>query len=415
MADEFKHVEVGSSLSQSEYESVDQHILDAQEVGDLIVAETATSLKRLPSSIGLLYASGDGVEPTYVVNLPDTISVPAVTLPMSNLDPTAPTNDASSGSSAYISREDHDHGNLSDIDPVPTGETAGPGDGAEAARNNHIHKSPQLSYNHPLPNSLQSLPGSGTKASRDDHVHIGASIDDVLELASDANPTHPSAGADSGTSDTFSRGDHVHPGLGVLTASGRGHDVTANTHGTSGTSDRASRIDHAHSIIGAYDDTAKATDVRVQAASSGDNRSASRSDHVHGKSHPIFAQEHDTGSDSIGSVWVEFNSVDITPDYANQRFKVEAFMSVSRSGGSEDAKNVSIRIKRNDSTEISDSSNRPTAVTRRYATCSLYIGHIDSHSETGERTYYLEASHPSGGGPWNMSATFGHLLVYSLD
>jgi hypothetical protein len=47
MANEFKHLAVGTELTQSEYESVGGHVLDSQAVGDIIYASSTSQLSRL--------------------------------------------------------------------------------------------------------------------------------------------------------------------------------------------------------------------------------------------------------------------------------------------------------------------------------------------------------------------------------
>ena len=47
MANEFKHVSVGTDLSQAEWESTAGHVLNSQATGDLIYASSASQLTRL--------------------------------------------------------------------------------------------------------------------------------------------------------------------------------------------------------------------------------------------------------------------------------------------------------------------------------------------------------------------------------
>ena len=47
MANELKHSSVGTELTQAEWEAVDGHVVNSQAVGDLIYAETTSSLQRL--------------------------------------------------------------------------------------------------------------------------------------------------------------------------------------------------------------------------------------------------------------------------------------------------------------------------------------------------------------------------------
>jgi len=47
MANEFKHLSVGTSLTQVEYEAIGGHVIESQATGDTIYAESATQLRRL--------------------------------------------------------------------------------------------------------------------------------------------------------------------------------------------------------------------------------------------------------------------------------------------------------------------------------------------------------------------------------
>ena len=47
MANEFKHVSVGTELTQTEYESIGGHVLDSQAIGDIIYASSTSQLRRL--------------------------------------------------------------------------------------------------------------------------------------------------------------------------------------------------------------------------------------------------------------------------------------------------------------------------------------------------------------------------------
>ena len=51
MADELKHKTVGTSLDQSEYESITGHQLDSQAVGDTIRATSTTQLSRIKNNV----------------------------------------------------------------------------------------------------------------------------------------------------------------------------------------------------------------------------------------------------------------------------------------------------------------------------------------------------------------------------
>ena len=47
MANEFKHVAVGTELTQAEYEGTASHVLDSQAAGDIIYASSTSQLSRL--------------------------------------------------------------------------------------------------------------------------------------------------------------------------------------------------------------------------------------------------------------------------------------------------------------------------------------------------------------------------------
>ena len=47
MANELKHISVGTQLTQAEYELITGHQFDAQAIGDLLYASSATQLRRL--------------------------------------------------------------------------------------------------------------------------------------------------------------------------------------------------------------------------------------------------------------------------------------------------------------------------------------------------------------------------------
>jgi hypothetical protein len=65
MAGEFKHKDVGIDLSKAEWEGIDNHILDSQATGDLIIASSVTQLSRLAIGIeGKVLKSVGGI-PTY--------------------------------------------------------------------------------------------------------------------------------------------------------------------------------------------------------------------------------------------------------------------------------------------------------------------------------------------------------------
>ncbi len=47
MADELKHIDVGTSLNEQEWKGIGTHILDQQATGDTIYASSSTQLSRL--------------------------------------------------------------------------------------------------------------------------------------------------------------------------------------------------------------------------------------------------------------------------------------------------------------------------------------------------------------------------------
>lgn len=91
---------------------------------------------------------------------------------------------------------------LSDADPQPTAPTAESGSGTSASRDDHVHN--QANHAH------DSNPGEGGEldynvlANLPDLSNAGAPLSD-----DDPNPTGPTA--DAGTAGSSSRGDHVHP------------------------------------------------------------------------------------------------------------------------------------------------------------------------------------------------------------
>lgn len=65
MANEFKHVSVGTAMTQAEYESTAGHVLNSQARGDMIYASSTTQLSRLAvGTVGKVLVS-DGTDPTY--------------------------------------------------------------------------------------------------------------------------------------------------------------------------------------------------------------------------------------------------------------------------------------------------------------------------------------------------------------
>lgn len=66
MANEFKHVTVGTELTQAEYESITGHAFDSQATGDIPYASSASQISRLAiGTAGYILASIGGV-PTWV-------------------------------------------------------------------------------------------------------------------------------------------------------------------------------------------------------------------------------------------------------------------------------------------------------------------------------------------------------------
>ena len=47
MADELKHLTVGTALTQSEYEAIGGHVFDSQAQGDILYASSTSQLSRL--------------------------------------------------------------------------------------------------------------------------------------------------------------------------------------------------------------------------------------------------------------------------------------------------------------------------------------------------------------------------------
>ena len=99
------HRGVGTALTQGEYEAADTHEVDGQTAGDLLIAQDATTLTRIPIGVGVL--TGDGTDA-------DWEAVVAGLL-------------------------------LSDDDPEDVGATASEGTGTTASRNDHVHEYGDLS------------------------------------------------------------------------------------------------------------------------------------------------------------------------------------------------------------------------------------------------------------------------------
>ncbi|MBU2249696.1 MAG: hypothetical protein KKD77_23315 [Gammaproteobacteria bacterium] len=69
MANEFKHITKGTSLTQAEFEHIDLHACNSQATGDLIYASSATQLSRLGITNNRILISSGGV-PTWSATLP---------------------------------------------------------------------------------------------------------------------------------------------------------------------------------------------------------------------------------------------------------------------------------------------------------------------------------------------------------
>ena len=65
MANEFKHVSVGTELTQTEYESTTGHVLDSQARGDIIYASSTTQLSRLGVGGAGAVLTSDGTDPVW--------------------------------------------------------------------------------------------------------------------------------------------------------------------------------------------------------------------------------------------------------------------------------------------------------------------------------------------------------------
>ena len=65
MANEFKHVSVGTELTQTEYESTTSHVLDSQARGDIIYASSTTQLSRLGVGGAGAVLTSDGTDPVW--------------------------------------------------------------------------------------------------------------------------------------------------------------------------------------------------------------------------------------------------------------------------------------------------------------------------------------------------------------
>ena len=134
------HRPVGTALSQGEYEAADNHELDGQTAGDLIIAQDATTLTRIPIGVGVL--TGDGTDA-------DWEAVVAGLL-LSDNDPEDVGTTADEGTGTAASRDDHVHVGavgllLSDDDPEDVGSSAAEGTGTTASRDDHVHEYGDLS------------------------------------------------------------------------------------------------------------------------------------------------------------------------------------------------------------------------------------------------------------------------------
>ena len=65
MANEFKHVSVGTELTQTEYESTTGHVFDSQARGDIPYASSTTQLSRLPIGGAGAVLTSDGTDPVW--------------------------------------------------------------------------------------------------------------------------------------------------------------------------------------------------------------------------------------------------------------------------------------------------------------------------------------------------------------
>ena len=65
MANEFKHLSVGSEITQAEYEAVGGHVLDSQARGDIIYASSTTQLSRLGVGGAGAVLTSDGTDPVW--------------------------------------------------------------------------------------------------------------------------------------------------------------------------------------------------------------------------------------------------------------------------------------------------------------------------------------------------------------
>lgn len=65
MANEFRHVTVGTELTQAEYESITGHAFASQATGDILYASSATQLSRLPIGATGYYLSVAGGVPVW--------------------------------------------------------------------------------------------------------------------------------------------------------------------------------------------------------------------------------------------------------------------------------------------------------------------------------------------------------------
>ena len=65
MANEFKHVSVGTELTQTEYEATTGHVLDSQARGDIIYASSTTQLSRLGVGGAGAVLTSDGTDPVW--------------------------------------------------------------------------------------------------------------------------------------------------------------------------------------------------------------------------------------------------------------------------------------------------------------------------------------------------------------
>ena len=68
MANELKHISVGSAMTQSEFEGVGLHVFDSQATGDIVYASSGTQLSRLAKGEENTFLQMSGTIPEWVVS-----------------------------------------------------------------------------------------------------------------------------------------------------------------------------------------------------------------------------------------------------------------------------------------------------------------------------------------------------------